>query len=274
MREQLSLFASDIPERPLPHFSDYIVYVDESGDHSMMQVDAAYPVFVLAFCVFHKRHYAQAVIPALEEFKFRHFGHDAVVLHEHDIRKQKPPFAFLTHQPRRQAFMDELSDIMHASNFVLLACLIDKQKLRKESTQAHNPYHLALAQCLDGLHAFLKEKDQLARPTHVLLECRGKKEDKALELEFRRICDAREAQGLTYPFEAVFTDKKSNQAGLQLADLVARPIGMRYLRPEQENRAFEILRNKFLCRGGRDDVGHDYEGYGLVVLPPKSEKPR
>jgi hypothetical protein len=37
-------------------FSTYIVYVDESGDHSLNTVDENYPVFVLAFCIFHKRH--------------------------------------------------------------------------------------------------------------------------------------------------------------------------------------------------------------------------
>lgn len=45
----------------LSSFSKYIVYVDESGDHSLNSVDANYPIFVLAFCVFHKRHYSEAI---------------------------------------------------------------------------------------------------------------------------------------------------------------------------------------------------------------------
>ncbi|MCM5617185.1 DUF3800 domain-containing protein, partial [Xanthomonas hortorum] len=57
-------------------YSNYIVYVDESGDHGLETLDPNYPVFVLAFCVFHKGHYAQRVVPAIESFKFRHFGHD------------------------------------------------------------------------------------------------------------------------------------------------------------------------------------------------------
>ena len=55
--------------------------------------------------------------------------------------------------------------------------------------------------------------------------------------------------------------------GLQLADLVARPIGIHYLRPNQSNRAFEIIEQKFLCRGGRQQVGENYEGYGLKIVP-------
>jgi len=47
----------------------------------------------------------------------------------------------------------------------------------------------------------------------------------------------------------VFVDKRSNSSGLQLADLMARPIGLKVLRPLQENRAFEVLRPK-LINGG------------------------
>lgn len=64
-------------------------------------------------------------------------------------------------------------------------------------------------------------------------------------------------------------------SGLQLADLVARPIGLRTLRPEQENRAFDSLQSKFYCKGGRCAVGEGYEGVGMMVYPaPKSEKPQ
>jgi hypothetical protein len=50
-------------------------------------------------------------------------------------------------------------------------------------------------------------------------------------------------------WEPVFVDKKSNSSGLQLADLMARPIGLKVLRPMQDNRAFDVLRPK-LAHGG------------------------
>ena len=42
----------------MENYSDYIVYVDESGDHNLEKVDSQYPVFVLSFCIFHKKHYS------------------------------------------------------------------------------------------------------------------------------------------------------------------------------------------------------------------------
>lgn len=262
-----------VPARrePDPRFSSFVVYVDESGDHGLETVDPNYPVFVLSFCVFHKRHYAQTVVPAVESFKFRHFGHDVVVLHETDIRKEKGAFRFDSRE-HKEAFLDELTGIIEASNFILISCVIDKRRLRERGS---NPYHLALGFCLETLYEFMQEKQQGTLTTHVVVECRGKKEDRDLELEFRRICDGVNRLDKPLPFEVVFADKKTNSSGLQLADLVARPIGLATLRPGQPNQAFQVLKRKFFCSGGRENVGDGYEGWGLKIHPaPESEKPR
>ncbi len=108
--------------------------------------------------------------------------------------------------------------------------------------QAANPYDLALQSCLETLYDFLIEKGQEDKRTHVVVECRGKKEDNALELEFRRTCVGANRFGKNFPFSIVPADKKTNSTGLQFADLVARPIGRHLLDRDQENRAFEILR--------------------------------
>ncbi len=260
----------EVSPKAASDFSDYVVYVDESGDHSLTSINPDYPVFVLAFCIFHKRHYAERIIPSVEKFKFNYFGHDAIVLHEHEIRKQTGDFVMLTDQALRVSFMNDFSRIMEVNNFVVVACVIDKECLKETKSPeegGQNPYHIALDFCLDGLYDFLEEKNQLGRRTHVLVECRGKKEDKELELEFRRLCDGNQRKGVSLPFDVVFLDKRTNAVGLQLADLIARPIGIHYLRPNQDNRAFEIIKNKILCRGGRQQLGEDYEGYGLKFVP-------
>ena len=253
-------------------FSDYVVYVDESGDHSLASIDPDYPVFVLALCVFHKRHYAEKIIPAVEKLKFNYFGHDSVVLHEHDIRKQKGDFAFLSHLPKRLEFMRQLSSIMDASNFILIACVVDKTRMSKSEGASTNPYHIALDICLESLRDFLAEKKQDHLQTHLVVECRGKKEDRELELEFRRIRDGSALGNRQLPFEIVFADKKTNLAGLQLADLVARPVGLNYIRPSQPNQAFDLLKRKFYCDGGRECVGSGYEGVGLMIYPTQKAK--
>lgn len=273
-KSQLNLFVDQVTSlnKIESQYSDWIVYVDESGDHSLSSIDQGYPVFVLSFCVFNKKHYSSKLVPLVQDLKFKHFGHDLIILHENEIRKEKAPFRF-KNKREKQNFLEELTIILQQSNFVLITCVIDKEKfVPKEGND--NPYHVALSFCLETLHEFLIEKSQQSQKTHVVVECRGKKEDKELELEFRRICDGKNKYQKDLPFEVIFGDKKVNSSGLQVADLVARPVGLSVFKPNQPNRAFEILKEKLYCRGGRENVGVDFEGWGLKIYPYKSEKPQ
>ena len=255
-------------------FSNFVVYVDESGDHGMQNLDPNYPIFVLAFCIFHKMHYIHKVVTAIEDLKFRHFGHDHIVLHEHEIRKGKGDFKRFQNLAQKNNFIAELTDVIDESNFILVSCVIDKEQLKNKQSPP-NPYHIALGFCLETLYEFLQEKKQTDVLTHVIVECRGDKEDKELELEFRRMCDGANKLGIRLPFDIIFAHKRVNSSGLQLADLVARPIGMSILRKGQYNRAFDVLKKKFYCSGGRDNVGTGYENWGLKVYPAlESEKPQ
>ena len=46
----------------MPQFSDFMVYVDESGDHSLTSIDKSYPIFALAFCVFYTKPMKYSII--------------------------------------------------------------------------------------------------------------------------------------------------------------------------------------------------------------------
>ncbi len=128
-------------------FSDFIVYVDESGDHNLMVVDKDYPIFVLAFCIFYKQHYSDVVVPKLQKLKFDYFGHDLVILHEHEIRKEKGDFNIFKSKMQRNDFTARLTDIIDGSNFILASCVIEKDKISDPENQ-NNPYHIALRYCL------------------------------------------------------------------------------------------------------------------------------
>jgi len=106
------------------------------------------------------------------------------------------------------------------------------------------------------------ERAQVDRMTHVQVECRGKAEDAKLELEFRRVRDGQNAVGPMPNLDLRFMDKKHNSTGLQLADLVAHPIGRSLIKPDQPNRAYDVLEPKFR-RGPAGQV----RGYGLKIFP-------
>ena len=245
-------------------YSDYVVYVDESGSVDLLNNDVDFPVFVLAFCIFHKRYYIENVVKNVEQLKFNHFGHDIIILHERDIRKRTSHFAKFD-KSRMSELMNDLNQLMTETNFIIICSVIRKDKLINRSD---NPYEMAMQFCLERLFYFLKEKNQHDRQTHIIVESRGKNEDQMLELGFRRICTPTgNYHKKIFPFEIIFASKKTNSSGLQFADLVARPVGRHIINPTQDNRAFDILEHKFYCKGGRNNTGEIYDGYGLKVYP-------
>jgi len=234
----------------IPH-SDYLIFVDESGDHGLIKLDPDFPVFALVFCIISKRDYIQSLVPDVQQLKFDIWGHDQIVLHEHDIRKEKKWFALLrTNKELRENFYERLSLIIAEAPMTIVASIIDKKKLLDKYTTPFNPYELALRFCMERALDFLHEKGENGKRIHVLIEGRGKKEDDQLELEFRRICSnhcdwhygSRDFQ--TMSFEPLFVSKSSNCTGLQIADLLARPFALNYLRPTQSNRTYDILDRK------------------------------
>jgi len=243
-------------------FSDYIVYVDEAGDHSLASIDTDFPVFVLAFCIFEKNQYINQTTPAVQQFKFNYFGHDMTILHEREIRKSIEPFNILQNKTTRQQFMGELSQLMIDTPFTLVASCIDKQSFVSRRGQHENPYHVAMQFGLERVFYFLQSKQQTNRKAHIVFECRGKKEDNELELEFRRLLDKSQITGMAESLDIIFADKKVNSTGLQLADMVARPIGSYIMDPQQNNRAYSIIETKF-----RKSPQGNIKGWGLKCYP-------
>ncbi|MDK9703282.1 MAG: DUF3800 domain-containing protein [Sulfuritalea sp.] len=243
-----------------PH-SDYIVFVDESGDHSLTAINPEWPLFVLSFCIFPVEAYVHQVTPAIRQLKFETFGHDLVILHEHDIRKKKGAFAQLNKEAR-EVFLDRLTDIIAATDMTMIAVVIDKLRHKAKYSAPEHPYHLAMQFGLERVAHFLALRDQNDAETTVVCEARGAKEDAELELEFRRVCDGANRSKRPYPLHIVIADKKANSEGLQLADLTARPAGLSVLRPEQPNRAWDVLKAK-LFAGQHNCVS----GNGMKVFP-------
>ena len=246
-------------------YSDYIVYVDESGDHSLESINPRYPLFVLVFCVFRKDHYAQKVIPALTGLKMTTFGHELIVLHEQEIRKKTGAFNKLG-LLLREKLMEALSGLMVEIDFILIPIIVDKYALKEMGPDPTHVYHLAMQLGLEKLFKLLRACNQQNRLTHVIFEARGRCEDLALELEFLHICTGHNSLKQKLLFEIVVADKKTNSVGLQIADMAARPIGLSVLRPDQPNRAFAILEGKLYQEGkGQTDS---------FIFPIKAKGPK
>src|SRR6266849_5565930 len=151
-------------------FSDYIVYADESGDHSLTSIDPQFPVFVLVFCIVHKPVYLDQVVPPFLRLKFEFWGHDSVVLHAHEIRKAQGDFNILLNANTRARFFERLNRIIEAADFTVIAAVIDKQRHAARYRQPADPYEVALGFCMEQLQRHLIERGQAERMTNVQVE--------------------------------------------------------------------------------------------------------
>lgn len=238
-------------------FSDYILYFDESGSPDLSHIDPDYPLFVLAAVLVSKEDYISRIVPAVQRLKFDFVGHDQIILHEIDIRKQDAAFQFLRrNKALRTDFLTRVSTLVQDTPIEAICAVIRKDELKSRYVRPFDPYEIAVQFCLEMATGRLKELGQSGKQICAVFERRGAKEDSGLELAFRRIISgsarlqsgnanrARASSVMQVQWEPHFVSKKANSSGLQLADLIARPVGLSVLRPGQPNRAFDVVKAK------------------------------
>ncbi|MEY4062916.1 MAG: hypothetical protein RIT09_709, partial [Pseudomonadota bacterium] len=123
----------------------------------------------------------------------------------------------------------------------------------------------AFATGLNAFNLYLKTNEQtlkINQALHIVIEKRGRKEDSLLLEQFKSLKVSELSKNSD--FELVFSDKKSNAVGIQIADLIARPLGMSFLRPDQKNRAVEVIKKKLIT--GKN-TGSNELSDRLLVFP-------
>jgi hypothetical protein len=240
----------------------FIVYLDETGDHSLKTIDPGFPIFVLVMLICDTRYYAEQIVPKVYNLKIDYFGHEAFPLHSIDIRKGQKNFVFLSDAAKRQPFYERINEIM-SLDYTLIAGVIRKEKhVQRYGPAASNPYGLAMEFTMERLLPLLESKNQT--DVYLIAEARGKKEDAELLTSFNNVI----TRGTSYvaasrfakiQFHLLMERKSSNVIGTQLADLVAYPIARHVLSPGSPNPAFDVFREKFYDGPGKIN--------GLKIFP-------
>lgn len=240
-----------------------VMFLDESGDHSLVKMDKSYPMFVLAGCIFDLDYYSETVEPKIEELKSKHFGKTDIILRSYDIRKQKGDFSCLVDRKRRELFQKDLSALIEILDFKVIAAAINKINLKNQYSIPDNPYDLCLQFILERVVMFLGRSDDKmifrieSRETHNDRKLAGVYEK--FKLKDHRLFKKKEIQSKFADLS--FNQKTQNIAGHQIADLIAYPIGVFVLDNERGNRAFKIIKSKLHSKNEK------YSGYGLKIFP-------
>ena len=256
-------------------FSEFIAYGDESGTATFGKIEADFPAVGLAFCVFRVEDYVHEVVPQVQALKFRHFGHDQVVLHERDIRRRQGEFRLGSGQ-QREAFMADLDAVITNLPMTIVAAVVDQQRLRERYGKAFDAYDLALRCCVAQILDCIEGKDHagFAADVSMIAEARASVEQNRTTAD-RFLAGLAEAgpyaEAAPSRVHLRFASKQANSTGLQIADLVVRPIVLRTLRPRQTNRAWSAISPK-LYRAG-PSVVDDPHLQGIVMVPERESAP-
>lgn len=242
-----------------------IMFLDESGDHSLDKIDKSYPVFVLAGCIFEIDVYNALIEPEIDKLKLKHFGSRDIILRSYDIRKQRGQFSALVDLNTRKSFLGDLHKLILELNFTVIAAVIDKDRLKNNYSKPLNPYTLCLQFIMERFLMFLGQK---ADSGIMRIESRETHNDQVLAEVYEQFRS--KGNNMFKPDEIrrklldlSFNQKNQNITGHQIADLVAYPIGRYVLDPQKDNPPFTIIEKKFHRKKGM--IG--YLNYGLKIFP-------
>lgn len=242
----------------------YYLYIDESGDHGLVNLDTDFPVFLLCGILISEENY-NSVRNKFNIIKRELWGNKNVIFHSRDIRKCNKEFQILFDLNIKKRFYEHINDIIHNSEYRIIASAINKEKYIKTYGKLSNDvYELALSFIIERAVFSLDEIKNTEKQLEIIIEKRGKKEDKKLDEHFQRVL-ARgtgfvSAQRLRDINTTItFRDKKENINGLQLADLIAYPIARYVIEPNRANPAFDILKNKIYTKNNKR--------HGLKIFP-------
>jgi len=165
--------------------------------------------------------FRQSVLP--------HSPDDPIILHRRDIVRRRGPFSALRDPVRGQQFDDALVRFLESHEFELFTVVLDKQGHLVRYERPWEPYPYCLTVLLERFRGFLANRG-LPSVGDVMAERRGKREDRALAAEYRRLYEGgtrylapKKMQAFLSSRELKLKDKSADVCGLQIADLLAHP---------------------------------------------------
>lgn len=249
--------------------ADTVLFLDETGDHSLGTVDPSFPIFLLCGCLFTRDAY-ENFCTASSVVKMNFWNTKDVIFHSRCIRRYNEPFHILFDKELKERFLNDLNKLVEDASFTVFAAAIDKEAhLRKYGKVAIDPYDMSLSFIMERVIFYLSDLSKRERKTitcKLVFEKRGKKEDIHMTSQFNKIRDAGTgyvdaSRMKLHIIGCDFKAKTENHNGLQCADLCAYPLARSLVLKGSPSKAADIVRPKIYANNGRQ--------YGLKIFPHK-----
>lgn len=165
----------------------------------------------------------------------------------------------------KAAFYHQLNACIANGKYTVIVSAIQKDNyIKKFGRLSNDVYELALSFMIERSVFYLDDINQPNKDLHIIIEKRGKKEDKKLDEHFQRLMSRGTGYVSAQRLEDIhlnihFKNKKENINGLQLADLIAYPTARYVIDSKRANPAFDIVAPKIYSKNGKR--------YGLKIFP-------
>ncbi len=242
----------------------YYLYIDESGDHGLTTVNADFPVFLLCGVVIAEDEY-ENLRQSFNAIKQTFWENKRVIFHSRDIRKCEKEFSVLFDLEKKKSFYEKVNTTIRTHQYTIIASAIKKDSyIQRFGRLSDDVYEISLSFIIERAIFFLDDLHKRDIELEIVIEKRGRKEDKKLEEHFQRLIsrgtgyvNAERLRG--YSLAITFSSKVENINGLQLADLVAYPIARYVIDSARANPAFDLIANKIYTKNGKR--------YGIKIFP-------
>lgn len=267
-----------------PRDVDYVMFVDENGDSSLKYIkeciskDKTIDINSIYFTttgVIINREDLKEIQDEIMKIKYKYWengcfryknNYRRVCFHSRDIRRREKPFSDDT--INRSEFLNDLSVFLDSIPCTIISSSINKEQLYREYYyNPIHPYNLTLIFILERfVKYFLNDEESCI----IILEARGKDEDRKLLEHIKKVID----YGTTFVSPELFkkikgvyfndkwqpcSDFKKSYFGLEIADLYSYPIH-KYSRSGTKDEAFKVLERKLY-------KFPYYHGCGLKTFP-------
>ena len=164
----------------------YFLFIDESGDHGLTIVNPDFPVFLLSGVLISEGNYSM-LKSTFNKVKNELWGSKEVIFHSRDIRKCEKEFMILFDLDKKKWFYDNLNSAINNCDYTLIASAIQKENYINQFGRLSNDvYELALSFVIERAIFFLDDMpDDDDKELQIIIEKRGKKEDKQLDEHFK-----------------------------------------------------------------------------------------
>ena len=89
-----------------------ILFLDESGDHDLINIDPEYPILFPAGCIMDSQYEEKVLTAALNKFKQDFFGNNKIILHLAEYTRDGKGYEKLRDKGLREQFYAGLNKII------------------------------------------------------------------------------------------------------------------------------------------------------------------